>query len=61
LRWSNQLVLDDLFAEAHKHLAEAAYAAHPLPMEIFLFAMLLEENKDVMSLRSRIEELLVGR
>jgi hypothetical protein len=58
LRRSDQLALDDLFASAHKHLAEAAYTAHPLPMEIFLLAMLLEEHKEVMSLRTRIEESL---
>jgi len=61
LRRSDQLALDDLFAAAHKHLAEAAYAAHPLPMEIFLLAILLDEHKVVMGLRERIEELLVVR
>ena len=58
LRRSDQLALDDLFAAAHKHLAPAAYAAHALPFEIFLLAMLLEEHKDVMRLRRVIDELL---
>ena len=32
LRRSDQCVLDKLFANAHKHLAEAAYATHTLPL-----------------------------
>ena len=55
LRRSDQLALDDLFASARKHLAAAAYAAHALPMETFLLAMLLEEHKEVMRLRQLVE------
>lgn len=57
LRQSDQLVLDDLFAHAHKHLAAAAYAAHALPFEVLLLAMLLEEHKEVMRLRRHIDEI----
>ena len=56
LRRSDQLVIDDLFASAQKHLAAAAYAAHALPFETFLLAMLLEEHKETMRLRQLIEE-----
>jgi hypothetical protein len=55
LRRSDQLALDDLFAAAHKHLAAAAYAAHALPFETFLLAMLLEEHKEVLRLRQLVE------
>ena len=55
LRRSDQLILDDLFASAHRHLAAAAYAAHPLPFEVFLLAMLLEEHKEVQRLRQTLE------
>jgi len=55
LRRSDQLALDDLFAMARKHLAPAAYAAHALPMETFLLAMLLEEHKEVMRLRQLLK------
>ena len=55
LRRSDQLALDDLYASARKHLAAAAYAAHALPMETFLLAMLLEEHKEVMRLRHLLE------
>ena len=60
LRRSDQLVLDDLFAAAHQHLAAAAYAAHPLPFETFLLAMLLEEHKKVLRLQNILEDLLAG-
>lgn len=56
LRRSDQLALDDLFAAAHQHLAAAAYAAHALPFEVFLLAMLLEEHKEV----ARLRQMLMG-
>lgn len=55
LRRGDQLALDELFAAAHQHLAAAAYASHALPFEIFLLAMLLEEHKQVLRLRSILE------
>jgi hypothetical protein len=58
LRRSDQLALDELFVAARQHLAAAAYAANLLPMETFLLAMLLEEHKEVIRLRSQIETLL---
>jgi hypothetical protein len=58
LRRSDQLVLDDLFAAAHQHLAAAAYAAHSLPLETFLLAMLMEEHKEIMRLRQIVENVL---
>ena len=57
LRRSDQLALDDLFNSARKHLAAAAYAAHALPFEVFLLAMLLEEHKEVMRLRERVSAI----
>jgi hypothetical protein len=56
LRRSDQIVLDDLFAEAQQHLAAASYAAHALPFEIFLLAMLLEEHKQVLRQRAGLAE-----
>ena len=58
LRRSDQLILDDLFASAHQHLAAVAYAAHTLPFETILLAMLLEERKDVMRLREQLNASL---
>jgi hypothetical protein len=57
LRRSDQLALDDLFAAARQHLAAAAYAAHALPFEVFLLAMLLEEHKEVLRLHDALQEL----
>jgi hypothetical protein len=57
LRRSDQRALDDLFAAARQHLAAAAYAGHALPFEVFLLAMLLEEHKEVMRLRSALDAL----
>jgi hypothetical protein len=57
LRKSDQQALDDLLVAVRQHLAPAAYAAHPLPFESFLLAMLLEEHKEVMRLRNMVERL----
>ncbi len=57
LRRSDQLILDDLFTSARRHLAAAQYASHALPLEVFLLAMLLEEHKEVMRLREQIDAL----
>jgi len=57
LRRGDQLVFDDLFTAAQKHISAAAYAAHALPFETFLMAMLLEEHKEVMRLRKIVEAL----
>jgi hypothetical protein len=55
LRRGDQLALDELMDSAHKHLAAASYAAHALPFEVFLLAMLLEEHKQVQRLQATLE------
>ena len=57
LRRSDQLALDELSVAARQHMAAAAYAANLLPMETFLLAMLLEEHKEIIRLRARLEAL----
>ncbi len=57
LRRGDQLAFDDLFSAAQKHVSAAAYAAHALPFETFLMAMLLEEHKEVMHLRASVKTL----
>jgi hypothetical protein len=52
------LALDDLFAAARQHTAAAQYAAHALPFEVFMLAMLLEEHKEVLRLREQVGTLL---
>ncbi len=61
LRRSDQLALDDLFLSARQHLAAAQYASHALPFEVFLLSMLLEEHKEVMKLRQRVDALTPGK
>ena len=61
LRRVDQRALEDLFDSAHLHTAEAAYAAHPLPVEILLLAMLLEEHKQVSHLRGLVQQLEKGQ
>jgi hypothetical protein len=51
LRRSDQLVFDDLFSGAHKHLAALAYTADANPFQVILLAMLIEEHKEIMHLR----------
>ena len=60
LRRTDQLALDDLFVSARQHLAAAQYASHALPFEVFLLSMLLEEHKEVMKLRERMDALSPG-
>ncbi len=57
LRREDQLALDHLFSNAHHHLAAAAYAAHALPFEVLLLAMLLEEHKLVLRMSSAMEKV----
>jgi len=54
---SDQVALGDLFALARRHVAEVAFAAHLMPFETILLAMLLEEHKEVMRLRERMAGL----
>lgn len=56
LRRDDQRALDDLLASARQHLAAAAYAAHALPFETFLLAMILEEHKEVLRLRHLVDK-----
>ena len=57
LRREDQIVFDDLFTAAYKHRAAAAYAGHLLPFETFLLAMQIEDHKEVMHLRAKVENL----
>ncbi len=56
-----EMALDGLLNSAQIHLAEAAYASHALPFEIFLLAMLLEEHKAVMRIRLQIDDLATNK
>lgn len=55
LRPVERRALDELLDSAQHHLSSAAYAAHTLPIEIFMLAMLLEDHKMIRQLRAGIE------
>ncbi len=58
LRIKDQRALDDLFRSARLHVAEIGQAAHLLPFEAILLAMLLEEHKRVLRLEALLAKLL---
>jgi hypothetical protein len=47
LRRSDQVVFDEMFAAAKKHIAAISQANHALPFEAILLAMLLEQAKEI--------------
>jgi hypothetical protein len=51
LRREDQRAFDTLFAAARKHTAAISQANHALPFEAILFAMLLEQAKEVERLK----------
>lgn len=58
LRRADQMAFDDLFSNARKHVAAISMAAHALPFESILLAMLLEEHIQNRLLVQQVEELL---
>lgn len=57
LRQVDQRAFDDLFAGARRHVAAIQMAAHALPFETILLAMLLEEHAHNLRLRAQVDEL----
>ena len=51
LRREDQAAFDRLFALARRHVAEAAYAARPVPFDALVMAVLLEQQKQIEALR----------
>jgi hypothetical protein len=58
LRREDQEIFDDLFRAPRKHLAASAYTVRSMPFESMIMAMLLEEHKLVLQLKTRIEQLV---
>jgi hypothetical protein len=57
LRKADQDSFDELFVYARKHVAAIMMAAHALPFESVLLAMLLEEHSENRRLRYQFEEI----
>jgi hypothetical protein len=56
LRREDQAPFDRLFALAKRHMAEAAYAARPIPFDVLIVTILLEQQKEI----ERLRELVGG-
>lgn len=54
LRREDQRHFDTLFAAARRHTAAISQASHALPLEVILLSMLLEQAKELESLRNRV-------
>jgi hypothetical protein len=57
LRKEDQQFLDRLFEEARLHVQAGVYASRPWPFETILVSILLEHEKTLVELRSRIRTL----
>lgn len=57
LRAEDRVAFDRLFVLARQHMAEAAAAARPIPFDAVVMSILLEQQKEIESLRRRVAEL----
>ena len=55
LRREDQQVFDRLFALSKRHMAEAAYAARPVPFDALVITILLEQQKELERLRRQLD------
>jgi len=58
LRKEDQQFLDRLFEEARLHVQAGVYASRPWPFETILISILLEHEKALVELRSKLRALL---
>lgn len=56
LRREDRETFDRLFALARRHVAEAAYVARPVPFDALIMTVLLEQQKLIEQLRTRLGE-----
>ena len=56
LRREDQRIFDALFAGARRHTAAISQAAHALPFEAILLAMVMEQAKEIDRLRRLLDE-----
>jgi len=57
LRREDQQFLDRLFEEARLHVQAGVYASRPWPFETILLSILLEHEKALVELRSKIRAM----
>ena len=56
LRREDQRIFDALFAGARRHTAAISQAAHDLPFETILLARVVEQAKEIESLKRMLDE-----
>ena len=57
LRKEDQQFLDRLFEKARLHVQAGVYASRPWPFETILMSMLLEHEKALVELRSKLKAI----
>jgi len=57
LRKEDQQFLDRLFEEARLHVQAGVYASRPWPFETILISILIEHEKAIVELKSRLRTL----
>jgi len=60
LRKSDQYILDGMFAAARRHTAAISHTDALLPFEAALLAILLEQAREIATLRQQVEQLNCG-
>jgi hypothetical protein len=58
LRREDQEILDRLFDKARIHVQAGVYASRPWPLETILFSILIEQEKALEGLRSKLSALV---
>ncbi len=53
-------ILDGLLGKVNQHRGAIKYFDHPLPYQVYLLSVLLEQRKELVGLRRRVEELRGG-
>jgi hypothetical protein len=59
LRREDQPYFDELLAHIQKHMLACTQADHLLPIEIFLFTIMLEQQRQITRLKMEVEEVRV--
>jgi hypothetical protein len=57
LRKEDQRAFDEQWTHVTKHMMPCTQANHLLPLEIFLFTMILEEPKEIRRIKRMLNEL----
>ncbi len=61
LRKEDQQFFDRLFEEARLHVQAGVYASNPWPLETILLSILIEHEKALVELRSKLKAIEEGR